>query len=72
MHCNVNQTYTMPEEADVKLERLSTECLSRFSIVKALEGTFNKEKALVRALFGHCETSWRFVDSSTEYAIGLQ
>ena len=33
--------------------------------LKALEGAFNKEKALVRVSFGHCTTSRRFVDSST-------
>ena len=30
-------------------------------------GTFNKEKALVGAFSGHCETSRRFVDSSSEH-----
>ena len=29
--------------------------INRFLIVKALVGTFNKEKALVGAFSGHCE-----------------
>ena len=40
-------------------------CLIGFLIAKALLGAFNKEKALVGALSGHCETSRRFVDSSS-------
>ena len=32
--------------------------------MKALEGTFNKEKALVGTFSGHCETMRRFVHSS--------
>ena len=39
-------------------------CLNRFLIVKALVGAYNKEKALVGAFSGYCETSRRFVDSS--------
>ena len=30
-------------------------------------GTFNKEKALVEAFSGYCETSRNFVDSSSPY-----
>ena len=41
------------------------QCLNRFLIVRALVGTFNKEKALVRAFSGHCDISRRFVDSSS-------
>ena len=33
--------------------------------MKVLVGAFNKEKAPVRSFSGHCETSRRFVDSSS-------
>ena len=33
-------------------------------IVKMVEGTFNKEKSLVGAFNGHCETPRRLVDNS--------
>ena len=36
-------------------------------IVKVLVGAFNKEKALVGAFSGHCETSRKFVDSSISF-----
>ena len=42
--------------------------LDRFWIVKALVGTFNKEMAVVRALFKHCQISRRPIDSSKEPA----
>ena len=38
---------------------------NRFLIVKALVGTFNKEKALVGASSGHFETFQSIVDSSS-------
>ena len=38
-----------------------------FLNVKALEGAFNKEKALVEVFCGHCETLRRFVDSSIRH-----
>ena len=38
----------------------------RFFIVKVLVGTFNKKKLRVGAFSRHCETSRRFVDSSSD------
>ena len=41
-------------------------CLNRFLIVKAVVSAFNNKKALVEAFSGHCATSQRFIDSSTD------
>ena len=40
--------------------------MHRFLIVKVLECTLNKVKTLIGSFSGYCETSQRFVDSSTQ------
>ena len=42
--------------------------INRFLFVDTLVSTFNKEKDQVGASFGHCETSRRFVGSSSACA----
>ena len=58
---------TLPgSPADSPLLELSTNL--REDSVAGEVGALNKEKALVGAFSGHCETSRRFVDGSTLYS----